>query len=177
MSNVYDEFEEMQQESGANSATEFIEMILENQHRPQKINEENIRKLEENRKFIEELQTKNASCENNYAEYDRQISEKDQQIAQFQSRIEHLEENLQETISAGKLPVNGHIIQLDPLNVLLLQYVAEREGEKRKQEWTMDDVINYFIYNRFERGDINGNIDSVPDHVVRKFKKQLENAE
>lgn len=61
-------------------------------------------------------------------------------------------------------------LQIDPLNMKLLQFVADREGKKRNQNWTPSDVVNCFIDFRFVRGTVNGGFDSVPDDVVKKLK-------
>jgi hypothetical protein len=76
--------------------------------------------------------------------------------------------------AAELLQPNEMIVALDPLNKLVVEYVAQTEGKRRGQDWQPEDVINYFIYSRFVKGELNGNLDSVPDNVILKFKKELQ---
>ncbi|MDR3046193.1 MAG: hypothetical protein LBU51_01080, partial [Bacteroidales bacterium] len=68
---------------------------------------------------------------------------------------------------------NEHIIKIDPLNWLILKHVAKREGEKRNQDWSPDDVINYFVHSRFEIGNLNGDLQSLNDNEIKNLKKQI----
>jgi hypothetical protein len=76
--------------------------------------------------------------------------------------------------AAELLQPNEMIVALDPLNKLVVEYVAQTEGNRRGQDWKPVDVINYFIYSRFVKGELNGNLDSVPDNVIVKLKKELQ---
>lgn len=87
-----------------------------------------------------------------------------------------LEQDIINVTVKGELPENGQVIIIDPLNLAILQFVAERESKARKQDWTIDDVINYFVHFRFNKGSLNGDLKSVPDSVVAKLTKEI-NAE
>ncbi|MDX9696480.1 MAG: hypothetical protein RBT49_11880 [Bacteroidales bacterium] len=86
---------------------------------------------------------------------------------------DQLEQDLIRAKANGELQENEHVISIDPINWKILQFVAEREGKKRNQPWTPVDVINYFIHHRFERGDVNGGFNSVPDSEIKKMKTEL----
>jgi len=80
-----------------------------------------------------------------------------------------------EILQGRKFAANNEtILQLDPINVKILTYVAMREGNKRKQEWTISDVVNWFVHHRFEKGTLNGGFDSVPDKIINQMRKELE---
>ncbi len=178
---VYAEFEEFQQSIGAPTATEFVETILEQQHRPVKNNQDYAKKLKENADLIEKLNQKIVENELKTADLVDKLTalegktESDTgEIMRLQDENTRLKAENSQLIEKGKLPENCKVIQFDPLNLLLLQYVADREGRKREQEWSIHDVINYFIHNRFEMGSVNGNMDAVPDSAVREFKSIIQ---
>ena len=91
-------------------------------------------------------------------------------------KLENALTTLQGTLQGKKIVATGTTaLQLDPINIKILEYVAVREGTRRDQEWTISDVINYFIYSRFEKGALNGDLHAVPDREIERMRKELEN--
>jgi len=162
-------FEERRKELGM-TVTAYFEHLIDTEHKkaiaatPVEIVKENPEHL----KKIEELQTE-------VVEKQKTITKNAEEFEQLKSEKEQLEAQFNDLIPVATVPANGTVLILDPLNVQILNYVAIREGKKRKQEWTISDVVNYFIHARFEKGTLNGDISSVPDHIIDQMRKELEN--
>ncbi|MDL2262503.1 hypothetical protein LJC11_03255 [Bacteroidales bacterium OttesenSCG-928-I21] len=109
--------------------------------------------LEENRAKTESISEVNTSLEVDYNELLSQFNE------------------LKDTVN---LPEDSYVLKIDKLNYRALQYVAEREGKRRKQNWTIDDILNYIIDARLIRGLLNAAIDSVPDIYVKKMIQEIK---
>ncbi len=56
-----------------------------------------------------------------------------------------------------------------PDNLKALDYVAARESKRRNQMWSRSHVVNHFIFSRFVKGELNGDLNSIPDSDVRKM--------
>ncbi|MBN2776247.1 MAG: hypothetical protein JXR36_01310 [Bacteroidales bacterium] len=122
------------------------------------------------------LREEKTNCSDDIGNLNSKIEELTSQLALVISERNQLEQDVINATVKGELPENGRIIVIDPLNWQILKFVAEREGKKRNQEWTPEDVINYFVHHRFEKGDVNGGFRSVPDSDIKKMKDEL-NAE
>lgn len=75
-----------------------------------------------------------------------------------------------------KLSGDAVILHIDKINQRVLKEVAKRESITRKQSWSIDDIVNYFIDARFVRGMLNGGLSSLPDSLVKEIKKQEKEA-
>lgn len=152
---------ELQNSGDFTSVNQMFETLIEGYYNPKKAKDQadKIQQLEEE---LAKFKTLNEELNNSID-------------AITAERNKLLEENLQlrEIINTSKLPPDTHAIKIDPLNWEILKYVANREGKARNQEWTPEDVINYFIHHRFERGDVNGGFKSVPDSKIREMKQAL----
>lgn len=91
-----------------------------------------------------------------------------QQLA-YEARLN----DLQQQSDAKNLKEGQHIIDFRPGYYQVVQRVAELEGPRRNQRWTAADVINFFIYSRFVKGSLNGDLKSLSDSEVRKIEQQL----
>jgi len=175
ISEEYNEiFEERRKELGL-TVTAYFEHIIDTEHKKAmaatpvevvKDNPEHLTKIKDLESQMESLKEFNET----------QMNEEKEKYARLVKVYEDLKresENLQERKFAKDDEI---ILKLDPINVQILNYVAIREGNKRKQEWSISDVINYFVYYRFEKGTLNGGFDSVPDRIINQMRKELENA-
>ena len=164
------EWEELIQHLGAdNKMVENISTIIDRVYTPIKVNaksEKIISGLEAEKK---ELQLKLDSSEKELSVLKDENLKALQQLSDENKVLKDENESLQ----GDKLPENGMVIILDPLNLKLLQYVAARESKERKQNWTVDDVLNFYICQWFEKGNPNGSLDNVPDRIVRELKAEL----
>lgn len=91
-----------------------------------------------------------------------------QQLA-YEARLN----DLQQQSDAKNLKEGQHIIDFRPGYYQVVERVAELEGPRRNQRWTAADVINFFIYSRFVKGSLNGDLKSLSDSEVRKIEQQL----
>jgi len=91
-----------------------------------------------------------------------------QQLA-YEARLS----DLQQQSDAKNLKEGQHIIDFRPGYYEVVERVAELEGPRRNQQWTAADVINFFIYSRFVKGTLNGNLRALSDSEVRKMEQQL----
>jgi hypothetical protein len=150
---------------------QMFNTLIERYNNPMQINKNNQEKAD---KLEKEL----ISVKEHYDEQLKEEKEKYLRLAnvheELKKKTEQLEHEWDNLIPMATIPEGGTVLFLDPLNVQILNYVATREGKKRKQEWTISDVVNYFVYSRFEKGELNGNLSSVPDEIIKQMRKELE---
>jgi hypothetical protein len=156
------------------SWSEFFGILLERYSNPLRINSENERKVNELQDEILLKTQKIIEWEDLYKNLNLEHNSLIEEIVKLKNYQTTLQSNI--STSNDQLDkVNRELssrLQIDPLNMKLLQFVADREGKKRNQEWTPSDVVNCFIDFRFIRGTVNGGFDSVPDEVVKKLKEE-----
>lgn len=200
-SEVYNQFKEVYN-SSSSTQPELFELMLKRYLEPIKQQESNAAELAELTAQVENYQReteklkqllndseqeRNAllstlETERNDHNSERESTETDRQAAAVE--VEQLKDKLNETfnlLQAAEQELHNlkasisesPEITIDPLNLKLLQYVADREGKRRNQDWTISDVINFFVHCRFEKGNLNGDLKSVPDKVVYDFKQEL----
>ena len=82
-------------------------------------------------------------------------------------------QQLQHDVDSKTLKPGEHVIAFRPGYFEVLQRVAELEGRRRNQPWTPSDVIGFFTYSRFVLGNLNGDLNALPDSECRKIEQQL----
>lgn len=166
---------ELQNSGDFTSVNQMFETLIEGYYNPKKAKDQadKIQQLEEELAKFKTLNEELSNSIDGTSGTLKKYQESNEAITAERNKL--LEENLQlrESIKTSKLPPDTHAIKIDPLNWEILKYVANREGKARNQEWTPEDVINYFIHHRFERGDVNGGFKSVPDSKIREMKQAL----
>ncbi len=166
---------ELQNSGDFTSVNQMFETLIEGYYNPKKAKDQagKIQQLEEELAKFKTLNEELSNSVDGISGTLKKYQESNEAITAERNKL--LEENLQlrESIETSKLPPDTHAIKIDPLNWEILKYVASREGKARNQEWTPEDVINYFVYHRFERGDVNGGFKSVPDSKIREMKQAL----
>lgn len=166
---------ELQNSGDFTSVNQMFETLIEGYYNPKKAKDQagKIQQLEEELAKFKTLNEELSNSVDGTSGTLKKYQESNEAITAERNKL--LEENLQlrESIETSKLPPDTHAIKIDPLNWEILKYVANREGKARNQEWTPEDVINYFVHHRFERGDVNGGFKSVPDGKIREMKQAL----
>lgn len=166
---------ELQNSGDFTSVNQMFETLIEGYINPKKAKDQagKIQQLEEELAKFKTLNEELSNSVDGTIGTLKKYQESNEAITAERNKL--LEENLQlrESIETSKLPPDTHAIKIDPLNWEILKYVANREGKARNQEWTPEDVINYFVHHRFERGDVNGGFKSVPDSKIREMKQAL----
>jgi hypothetical protein len=175
---------ELQNSGDFGTVNQMMETLIERYYSPIKSQDQSA-KITELEAKIKELQELNSQTSGNN---DKVVSDLSGQIMSLRTALiesrsnfdlviaerNQLEQELIRALANGELPGNGRIIAIDPINWKILEFVADREGAKRNQPWTVDDVINYFIHFRFEKGSLNGDLKSVPDSEITKMKAELK---
>jgi hypothetical protein len=166
-------FEERRKELGM-TVTAYFENIIDTEHKkavaatPVEVVKDNPEHL----KRIEELESKiDSSKEFN----EGQLNEEKEKYTRLVKVYNELKVQSEQSDNRRFVDNSETVLQIDPINVQILNYVAIREGKKRKQEWSISDVVNYFIHSRFEKGTLNGDLSSVPDNIINQMRRELEN--
>ena len=167
ISDEYDKIFEQRRDELGLTVTAYFEHLIDTEHKkaqaatPVEIVKDNPEHLQKIQELQQELDNEKQKSISNKAE---------------KERAEHALTILQGTLQGNKIVATGvTALQLDPINIKILEYVAEREGKRRDQEWSTSDVVNYFIHSRFEKGALNGDLHSVPDSIIAEMRKELEN--
>ena len=126
-----------------------------------------------NRYFLPQKQ--NQAAAQQLQERDTLIADLRQQLADAQQQLEQANrlQQLQHDVDSKTLKPGEHVIAFRPGYFEVLQRVAELEGRRRNQPWTPSDVIGFFTYSRFVLGNLNGDLNALPDSECRKIEQQL----
>lgn len=167
-------FDERRNELGM-TVTAYFEHLIDTEHKKAQANTpvEILKDNPEHLKRIKELET---GAESLAELYQKKIDAFEKLEKTYQSLCSEFEDLKQKSLQYDNrrfIDDSETVLQIDPLNVQILNYVAIREGKKRKQEWTISDVVNYFIHSRFEKGALNGDLSSVPDDIIKQMRKEL----
>ena len=176
-------FEERRAELGM-TVTSYFEHLIDTEHKKAQAATP-VEVIKDNPKHIvriAELETALADAQENYdhikENFNKLASDDNIKKSNLSIEIEALKQEnatLQATLQASRFVADGETpLNLDPINIKILEYVADREGKRRNQEWTISDVINWFVHYRFEHGTLNGGFNSVPDRVINKMRKEFE---
>ncbi|NLB85733.1 MAG: hypothetical protein GX793_01595 [Bacteroidales bacterium] len=172
---IKEDLAEIKEQGGFQNYSQLFATLIERYQAPIKAQDQSkkIQQLEEELTRFKTLNEELSNSVDGTSGTLKKYQESNEAITAERNKL--LEENLQlrESIETSKLPPDTHAIKIDPLNMEILKYVANREGKARNQEWTPEDVINYFVHHRFERGDVNGGFKSVPDSKIREMKQAL----
>ena len=169
---VYDSYMELYQEAAANGGTHatLMEVLIERYRNPIKVNKVNEDKVKSLTEELKELKEHTSDCDDDIYTLIAEKSELTSQITELRERAEKAEA---EALGKVSLKDEEHIVSIDNLNWLVLNEVAEREGKRRGQSWTVDDIINYFVEKRFVDGELNGDLNSLPDKVINRLRGEL----
>ena len=183
--NTRDRWDELKADGAFDTGGQFMDALLERYANPLKINKDNeeavkqlketvrnqqltIDKLTADLQLVNEGNKKQKETLAQNADLIRELSSK---LDQSGAEIESFRQRQHETDSK----LEGCIaVPVQPLDILCLQYLADRENKNRKRNDITPEV--FFMYCVREML-IKGNkfsIDCVPDNVIKKFKQQLK---
>lgn len=169
----YDEiFENLRQEKGL-TVTGAFEYLIDNYQKFLKGSEpiEVIKDNPEDKTKIAELEAQVSIIREEKEKFDLMYRDSANNYSELMNLYDELNAKHKNVVSDLE---GNDIVALEPINKKLLEFVAAREGKKRNQDWKISDVVNYFVYHRFEKGDIYGGFESVPDGEIKKMRKDLE---
>jgi hypothetical protein len=163
--------EQVNKELGAATWNEVFTNLLQRFYDPIKVNDKNSEEIKSLRASNEDLR---ANLRDKIQHEKDLQHDLDEMIKKFQDLSSEME--AEKSLSSQKVKLSGNqvVFEIDKINMLVLREVAKREGERRDQNWSPSDVVNYFIESRFIKGDLNGNLKSLPDSVVDKLRKECE---
>lgn len=177
---VKDEFEQLRDSGGYETFCLFMEALLERYKNPLKINKDNektiaglMQQRDELLQKVKEKEADNeAACET--------VNEEREKYEALKAKYEELSRiNLHQ---AGRLDeldglqhkMDGHIlVPVNDLDMRCLEWLAAREAKLRRRE---DITPAVFFQYAVREMLIKGNkfaIDSIPDSVIEKFKKEI----
>lgn len=149
--------------------------LLDRFEQPLKIEDHNDRQRQE----IERLHDELGRREEAIGKLTEQVDALTQQVeagtaernryAQQTQAAELALENERQARTAEAMKADEYRIMLLPDTVKALDYVAHRESQRRKQAWSRSHVINHFIFARFVRGELNGDLRTIPDSDLKKM--------
>lgn len=153
--------------------TEVFSEVMNRYFLPINQNKETAKQLAERENKIaalqQELDDTKAKLEDAQKTANANAEAANQQQLAYESKLS----DLQQQSDAKNLKEGQHIIDFRPGYYEVVERVAELEGPRRNQQWTAADVINFFIYSRFVKGTLNGNLRALSDSEVRKMEQQL----
>lgn len=184
-----DNFLRIQEELGVGTQAEAFNNIVEHYYLPIRTNQESM-------ESVKRLKGELAAAEAKAADLQRQLDEARSADQAKQRQLDDLRRQLdeargtansnaqqaeqqrlelqQQMDSMVSLKDGQVVVSLTPDNLKVLDFVAARESQRRKQQWSRSHVINFFIYERFVRGKLNGDLLSVDDADLRRLGINLK---
>jgi len=151
------------------SDTEVFGEVMARYFLPLKQNDEAARQISERAALIAEQEHRIATLESELQEARTNAETANSQQLDYERRLEELGAQ-----SAAKdLKEGQHVVDLAPGYYEVLERVAEIEGKRRGQEWTVGHVIGFFTYSRFVLGNLNGDLNALPDAECRAIERRL----
>lgn len=172
-----DRFARLKEELGIMTSGQLLTELLDRVMQPQRINDRT-KELTEKADNLQQLLTEAESTKNTQL---KRIADLEQQLAEAQATANHNAEaanatqlEMQQRIDGLTLKDNQRVVSFTNDNLQVLEYVAARESKRRKQEWSISHIINFFIYARFIKGMLNGDLGSVSDSELKKIGINLK---
>jgi uncharacterized coiled-coil DUF342 family protein len=172
---TYELYKKVYEEVDPATANQFVETLLERFYNPVKADKGKDDMIAQLQNRTSEMQGRIGKFESDFADYSTRNSERDGEVLSLNETIRELRDRINEMTKASAMPPHSHVIEFDPLNEKVAKYVAARETVNRKgQDWSIGDLINFYIEQWFIKGNPNGSLDNVPDKVIDRLKKELE---
>ena len=153
--------------------TEVFAEVMNRYYLPQKQNQAASQQIQERDNTIaslrQELADTQQQLEQARADANTNAENANSQQLDYENRLQQL----QQDVDSKTLKEGEHVIAFRPGYFEVLQRVAELEGKRRNQPWTPADVICFFTYSRFILGNLNGDLNALPDSECRKIEQQL----
>lgn len=181
---VKDEFEQLREAGGYETFSLFMEALLERYNNPLKINRDNAAK-------ISDLQTQISKLNDELKKKSEELEETDRIRGEFKEHNDSLlakYKDLQEKWTAQNKRIDelegidrkldGHIlVPVDELDMRCLQYLADRENERRhRDDITPPVFFQYAVREMLIKGNKFA-IPCVPDRKIEQFKAEIANGQ
>ena len=153
--------------------TEVFAEVMARYFLPQKQNQAATQQLQERDQKIADLEQQLADTrlqlDQARADANSNAEATNAQQLDYENRLRQL----QQESDSKSLKEGEHVIAFRPGYYEVLERVAQLEGKRRGQPWTPSDVIGFFTYSRFIKGNLNGDLNALPDSECRKVEQQL----
>lgn len=113
------------------------------------------------------LEGENAQLKEELAELKRKLDEAETQRNENAEAASRLQLEHEAEVESLKLKENQHVLSILPDNWTALELVAARETKRREKPWSVSHVVNYFVYFRFIKGSLNGDLKSLSDSELK----------
>lgn len=153
--------------------TEVFAEVMARYFLPQKQNQAATQQLQERDTLIADLRQQLADAQQQLEQARTDANTNAENANAQQLDYENRLQQLQHDVDSKTLKPGEHVIAFRPGYFEVLQRVAELEGKRRNQPWTPSDVIGFFTYSRFVLGNLNGDLNALPDSECRKIEQQL----
>lgn len=174
---VVNRFKNLKDQLGITTDGQMLSTLIDRFEQPQRVNDRTRELTEKMDNYQRLLTESNQECDRQkeqIAALEHQLAEANgtananaeaaaaQQLA-FQKQLDEL-----------KPGENQRVVSFTPDNLKVLEYVAARESKRRRQEWSISHIINFFIYARFIKGMLNGDLGSVSDSELKNIGINLK---
>ena len=153
--------------------TEVFAEVMNRYFLPQKQNQAATQQIQERDTLIADLRQQLADAQQQLEQARADANTNAENANSQQLDYENRLQQLQQDVDSKTLKEGEHVIAFRPGYFEVLQRVAEIEGKRRNQPWTPADVIGFFTYSRFILGNLNGDLNALPDSECRKIEQQL----
>lgn len=153
--------------------TEVFAEVMNRYYLPQKQNQAATQQIQERDTLIADLRQQLADAQQQLEQARTDANTNAENANSQQLDYENRLQQLQQDVDSKTLKEGQHIVDFRPGYYEVLQRVAEIEGKRRGQPWTPSDVICFFTYSRFILGNLNGDLNALPDSECRKIEQQL----
>ena len=153
--------------------TEVFAEVMNRYFLPQKQNQAATQQIQERDTLIADLRQQLADAQQQLEQARADANTNAENANSQQLDYENRLQQLQQDVDSKTLKEGEHVIAFRPGYYEVLQRVAEIEGKRRNQPWTPADVIGFFTYSRFILGNLNGDLNALPDSECRKIEQQL----
>ena len=153
--------------------TEVFAEVMNRYYLPQKQNQAASQQIQERDTLIADLRQQLAEAQRQLEQARTDANTNAENANSQQLDYENRLQQLQQDVDSKTLKEGEHVIAFRPGYFEVLQRVAELEGKRRNQPWTPADVIGFFTYSRFILGNLNGDLNALPDSECRKIEQQL----
>lgn len=163
-------FKNLKEMSGISTDGQFFGALVDRYEQPQRV-------ADRTRELQQKLDAANATI----AQKDSELADLRQQLATAQGdanknaeRANQLQLENEQRVAELTPGENQRVVSFTPDNIRVLEYVAARESRRRGQPWSISHVVNFFVYARFIKGMLNGDLGSVSDAELRKLGVNLK---
>ena len=172
-----DRFKLLKEQSGIATDGQFFTALIDRYEQPQRVNDRT-RELSEKADNLQHLLTEaegvKSTQQQRISELERQLAEAEGRANQNAEATNRMQLEMDEKVANLTPKENQAVVTFTPDNMKVLEYVAARESKRRGQPWSISHVINFFIYARFIKGMLNGDLGSVGDAELRKMGINLK---